>query len=202
MKALKLTALAMLVVATAYATDKNNDEKKLPKKVEKKTVAVINNSEQIFKLVYLEKSDGIVKVALKNEKGELVHNQTIKNSDGFAQPYNLENLNDGEYSFEITNPDGTTVKENIIVEKPSANFAADVLDVNDNKKFRLAIVYKDQAALPTSVKIYNEKDDLIYSETAENLRSFRKVYDLKDVYGDSFRFVISNKSGTKFITMN
>ncbi|MEP2773694.1 MAG: hypothetical protein ABJH05_16190 [Fulvivirga sp.] len=196
MKRTTLMVAMLLVVATAFATEK---DKPNPKKVAKKTVAVMNNSPQKFKLVYLEQAKGLVKVSLKNAQGQIVHAKAIKNKEGFAQPYDLSELPNGEYTFKVINPDGSEVEETVTLEKPSnePNFAANVLNVNDAKKFRLAVVNKDETALPTSIKLYDAKGNLIHEDKVQNLYGFRKIYDLSEVEGDSFRFSITNASGTK-----
>ncbi|MTI23247.1 hypothetical protein E1176_19620 [Fulvivirga sp. RKSG066] len=199
MKTTTLAVALLLVVATAYATEKDKSNSKSTKK----TVAVINNSPEKFKLVYLQKEEGVVKISLKNEYGQTVHNSTVKNKEGFAQPYDLKELPAGEYTFEVTSPDGTEIAEKVMLEKPAResklNFAADVLNVNDGKKFRLAVVNKDKRALPTYIKLYDAKDNLIHEEKIENLYGFRKTFDLSELNGDVFRFTVSNNTGTKSI---
>jgi len=195
MKKTTLIVAMLLLGATAFATEKDK-----PEKSEKK-VAVINNNPQKFKLVYLDKVQGTVAVALKNESGQVVHYSKVDNKEGFAQPYDLSDLPAGDYTFEVTDTEGKQLKKTVSLEKPNtkANFVANILNVNDGKKFRLAVVNKDKNAMPTSIKIYDENHNLLHSETVENYYAFRKIFDLSELPGDYFQFAVSNATGTKYV---
>ena len=195
MKRLTLAVATMLVAATAFATEGVKD------KDANKKVGIMSNEPEHIKLVYLDQEKGQVKVSLKNESGEVIHKTTINNKEGFAQPYDMEQLPGGDYTFDITNPDGTTFSKTVTIVKPSnePNFAANVLNVNDGKKFRLAVVNKDERALPTTIKVYNQTGDVIHEESVNNLYGFRKIYDLSSVAANQFTFEIKNASGTRYL---
>ncbi|MEQ9168251.1 MAG: hypothetical protein RLO12_18475 [Fulvivirga sp.] len=195
MKRTTLAVAMMLVVATAFATEGVKD------KDATKKVAVMNNDPEHIKLVYLDEEQGQVKVSLKNASGEVIHKATIKNKEGFAQPYDMEQLPGGDYTFDVTNPDGTTVSETVTIVKPSnePNFAANILNVNDGKKFRLAVVNRDERALPTTIKVYGQNGNVIHEEKVNDLYGFRKIYDLSSVEANQFTFEIKNASGTRYL---
>jgi len=197
MKTTTLTVALLLVVATAFAT-----EKEKPAKKAKTKVAVVNNSPNKYKLVYLGKETATVKLSLVNERGQTLHKETINSDGGFAKPFDFEKLPEGDYTFSIKSEEGGVIKEKITVKRRDKikNFAADVLNVNDNKKFRLAVVNKDEASMPTTIKLYNENGGLLHEETVENFHSFRKIYDLSQVVGNRFNFIISNQTGTETIS--
>mgnify|MGYP001797895722 FL=1 len=120
----------------------------------------------------------------------------MENEAGFAQQYDFEQLPLGQYTFEIIRPDGAKIIQKVqhIAAIAQAEIKANVLDVNDNNKFRLAVVkYNDQ---PVDLRIYNDQDELIHSETIRSKDSFRKTFDLIEAEGDSFRFDLKNKNST------
>jgi len=196
MKTTTLTVALLLVVATAFATEKDKSTKKADTKV-----AVVNNSPNKYKLVYLEKEPAKVRLSLTNESGQTLHQETIKSEGGFSRPFDFEKLPEGDYTFSVKSNKGEEITEKVTIEKPKVekNFAADVLNVNDNKKFRLAVVNKDKSAMPTKIKLYNENGGLLLEETVEQFYGFRKIYDLSQVEGESFNFTISNETGTETI---
>ncbi len=183
----------MLIVSSAAFSNVNDKEKK---ENASKTVTVVQNTNQKFKLVYLEQNQGMVRVNIKNGKGTTVYTQSVENQSGFAQQYNFENLPYGEYTFEVTGPDGSKlvkkVRHKADIVKPEIK--ADLLNVNDDKKFRLAVLKYNEN--PVNVKIYNDQNELIHSETIKSKESFRKTFDLTEVDGESFRFDLKNKNST------
>ncbi|MEM9856125.1 MAG: hypothetical protein AAF843_02140 [Bacteroidota bacterium] len=191
MKSLTALAVLLIVGSVAYATNSNKE-----KETKSSKVAVVQNSSQKFKLVYLEETSGKVKVNIKNSKGLTVHSQSVANEDGFAQQYDFEKLPLGEYTFEIIRPDGSKILQKVEHKKAiaQAEIKADILNVNDHKKYRLAVVKYNQK--PVDVSIYNEKDELIHKETISSETSFRKTFDLTDTEGKSFRFDVKNKNST------
>lgn len=196
MKRTTIIAAMLLIGVSAFATGTN--------KSSDNSFAIANNSLNQFKLVYLQKEEGMVKIYLKNEKGQILHRSNVKNAEGFAQNFDLSQMPAGEYTFSITEPDGTTLKDKVKVKSviQESNFNANILNVNDDKKFRLAVLNKDDNAFPTSVNIYDKTGNIIHTETITNLVGFRKIYDLSEVEDDSFVFEVKNISGSKYFATN
>ncbi len=191
---MKLTtaAAALLIVSTvAFGADSDKD-----KKAKSSKVTVVQNTQQKFKLVYLEQNQGKVKVNIKNSDGVIVYHQSVNNEDGFSQSYSFEKLPEGTYTFEITRPDGTRLTQEVEHRMTMAQpeIKANLLDINDNKKFRLAVVKYNTK--PVKVNIFNESDELVHSETINSRESFRKIYDLSELEGSSFRFDLTNNAST------
>lgn len=195
MKKTALMAALLLVGAAAFATE--GPKKKNTTSTSK--IALIQNSPERYKLVYLDQNEGSVHLQLRDGQGKVVFSEHIKNKEGFAQPLNFKNMPDGEYTIEVKSTTGELMKEVLAVERPAAgpSFVADLLNVNDSKKFRLIVFDKQKKALPVNINIYNEAGDQVHSESVKDVYSFRKIYDLQDLQGETFRFVISNKTGYK-----
>ena len=198
MKRTTLAVAMMLVVATAFATGEEKD------KSDTKKVAIMTNDPEHIKLLYFDEEQGKVKVSLKNESGKVIHKSTVNNKNGFSLPYDMEKLPDGDYTFDVTIPDGTILSETITIIKAvkEANFVANILNVDDGKKFRLAVMNTDSRMLPTSIKVYDNQGVLIHKEQVNGLDGFRKTYDLSSVTDNQFTFEIKNASGTRYLTAN
>ncbi len=54
-----------------------------------------------FKLFYKGAQQSDVKVLILNDENQIVYSEKIKNTDGFARPYNFSNLPEGHYSIQI-----------------------------------------------------------------------------------------------------
>jgi len=195
MKRTTIAVAMMLVVATAFATGEEKDKNATKK------VAIMNNDPEHIKLVYMDAEQGQVKVSLKNESGKVIHKSTVKNKDGFSLPYDFKKLPSGDYTFDITSPDGSISSETVSIVKPSkkVNFVANILNVDDGKKFRLAVMNTDERTLPTSIKIYNDQGTIIHKEQITDLNGFRKTFDLSSVAANQFTFEIKNATGTKYL---
>lgn len=187
-----LTTLAALLIAGAsvYANVGNNNPLE-----PKKKVAIVQNVQAKYKLVYLNENKGNVKIDIVNEEGKVVHHQTVANENGFAQQFDFSPLPEGKYTFEITHPDGTKMSKEVEYKKhiASSDMRAGVLDINGNKKFRLAVIKNDA---PVEVKIFDDKNNLLYEDVVHSTEGFRKVYDMKDIEATSFKFEVSSNNNT------
>jgi len=55
----------------------------------------------VYRLVYLSKAQGWVKVSIYDATGNLLLTDHIQNQNGFARPYNFRELPVGEYTIEV-----------------------------------------------------------------------------------------------------
>ena len=187
MKTLTTLVALLLIGASVYATDGD-------KKNAKKKVAVVQNEQAKFKLVYLEDAPGEVTIKLRNKRGDIIHQQTVTNEGGFSQPYDFNSLPKGEYKFEVIKADGSIVSHEIVYKawEIQPDFQANILNVNDKKTFRLAVTNSGRV----NVKIYNEDHKLIHEENTNQKDGFRRNYDLSKINGENFTFVVSNETGS------
>ncbi|UII22238.1 T9SS type A sorting domain-containing protein [Fulvivirga ligni] len=181
-----LTAMAAMLIAGTTTFASANFSKVDPQN----TFNVVQNNKDKFKLVYFKPDQGEVKINIYNYSGEKVYEQSVINSDGFSQPFNFESLPVGEYKFEVINPDGS--KTSKIVKHGMANetLKANILNVNDGKRFRLAVL--KYATSPVSVVITDDNDKVVFEETIKSSEGFRKIYDLTDSESSSFNFQITS----------
>ncbi|MBL6447388.1 hypothetical protein JMN32_13800 [Fulvivirga sp. 29W222] len=84
--------VALLLAGTAYANV--NDDKDL---AAKKKIAIVNNEEAKYKLVYLNESQGTVLINIFNKEGAKVHIQKEMNEEVFAQQFDFAPL--GTYTI-------------------------------------------------------------------------------------------------------
>ena len=185
-----LTTLGVILFigTSVFATDGNE------KTNAKTKLAVVQNEQAKFKLVYLESASGEVTIKLRNNLGVVIHKQTVNSEGGFSQPYDFNSLPAGEYKFELIKSDGTVLSQKIEHKawEKQTDFKADVLNINDDKRFRLAVTQSEEV----KVKIYNDKFKLVHQETLNGSKGIRRNYDLSQLNGNSFTFEVSNESGT------
>ena len=192
MKSLIALAIVLSVGSVAFGTDSD-------KKAKNASFRLVSaqNTKAGFGLVYADKNNGQMPISRR----DVGSHSTFHPRNEVASPsFNFEKLTKENYFFEITRLSdaeryreiSVKVKDNVPGTAELAAFKADILDVNDAKKFRLAV--DKHNTLPVNVKIYNHENTLVFSETITEQESFRKIYDLGQLEGNSFRFDIKNKN--------
>ena len=188
------TAMAAVLMVSTVAFGSHPYKK--DKKSTTAKVSVVQKTDQKFKLVYVDKNHGEVIVTLKNRFGAILHSQTVANEGGFSQSFNFEKLPKGTYTFEVKQPSGARLSQKVEYKTPAPalGIKANLLSVDDDKKYRLAVLKYN--AEPVRVRIFNSTNDLVHSETIDSGESFRKMYDLSKLDGTYFRFDLTNNEST------
>lgn len=105
-----IKTIAFALVATVVTFNANADDKKTEATLNVGMYRV-NNSLKMNVLVE-NKSGKASEIKLKNNKGEVLHWETVsKKTKSYSKKWNMEGLEDGKYTFEITNGKEKIVKE-------------------------------------------------------------------------------------------
>jgi hypothetical protein len=166
-------------------------------------IAVIKSG-SIFKLFYKGEQTGDVKVKITDSRGSAVFSETIKNVESFVRPYNFSSLSEGEYTIQLDGHGGkqtqhvTYVSENKIMAPKLAN----ILHVTGSAQRYMLTVSNKAGADVLKIKIYDDSNSLVYSETQEITGDFAKIYNLNNV-GKNFTVEVTDRSGsTQWLTYN
>ncbi len=136
----------------------------------------------VYRLVYQSKVEGLVKVSIYNEQGDLLLNDRIVNTSGFARPYNFNALPLGKYTLQIEDASGKVTKsiyhgkESVIESSQNSALQIKIEAVEKSAKYELKVVGNLQE--PLYVNIYNANGIVVFSEEISETKSFSKVYDL------------------------
>jgi hypothetical protein len=154
----------------------------------------------VFKIVYKSENSNRVKLNLYNEVGQLVFSETIT-SEGFIRPLNFSSLTPGEYVVEVTDGDSKQI------EKISHRVAAPEDAATTDKIVHVARIEGSEERIILSianadsetfvVNIFNENDNLIYSETANVEGSDARLYNVKN--GKVSRVEVTDNAGVKSV---
>jgi hypothetical protein len=137
-------------------------------------------SGNVFKLFYRGEQSRKVHVTIYNEKGKVVFREILRHTQNFMRPYNFSSLREGVYTIELTDTQGTRV------EKVNHSFAIEKLahltriNTGENK-YLLTVPNRGGNVL--KVKIFNERNGLLYEKTEVIEGDFGKVYDLREIEG-------------------
>ena len=160
------------------------------------TTAVTKNG-STFKLFYKGAEQSDVKVLILNDENRIVYAEKIKNTDGFARPYNFSNLPEGHYSIQIKDNAGVrteTVNHQTVKEEKTMH----LLRLNGTGRYVLSVPNKGKDDL--SITIFNDLNEVLYEGDEKINGDFARIYNLGD-QTRNFRFVVTDGKGlTRSIT--
>ncbi|MBK5278847.1 MAG: hypothetical protein JJE09_08290 [Bacteroidia bacterium] len=158
-------------------------------------VAVVKKDASTFNLIYKAEKAGFVKVSILDSKQRTIFQESIKTSEGFTRPYNLESLEKGEYTLEIVDDSGTQV-EKLRNYSDKVEKLFNVRKIPGQDKLLLTVAGKGKETI--SVKIYDESERLVYEKDEYTTDDFARVYNLKNLKG-AVTFEVTGESGESTI---
>ncbi|SRR5258706_10115152 len=159
-------------------------------------VAVLKNGD-VFKVIYQGPAESIVKVTIFDADEQVIFTEKII-SDKFMRPYNFSQLPKGEYKICIDDPSGKHVENLSYTDTEKAE--EQVADL-DNKEWnahitklkgaenKYMVVIPHDADDEVAINIYDQNQQLVFSEQQKIEKDFAKVYVLKDLEGGSIRVI-------------
>lgn len=187
MKKISLVMAVVLIGTMSFA--RSIDEPA----TEKSSMKVTNVSgSTLYKLYYKSVEQGKVKVSIRNEKNEIIFNETFTDMDCFIRSYNFKDLPQGEYTFKVEDENGTIV-ENVNYSKSKAQKLIHIQKLSgEESKYVLSM--SSQRPENVTVSIFDRDENLIYKETETVGKEFAKIYNLKDY--NSFTIEVHDNDGS------
>ncbi len=196
-----LVALSFIAVSSfGFTGDKDKDKKTNPSPKAVAKMAVMKIAPDNYKMYYVSPEEGKVKVRLYNEEGIRIYCKKINSDEGFALPYNFKELEPGNYTFEVINPDGSVLRQVVnhadLVEQIELDaLEANVQRLENSNKFELLVMKPNQQEV--QIKIKNSNGLVLHTERVNFERGFKRTYDLSDIDSEDFTFVIINGDDVK-----
>ena len=163
------------------------------------TKMVVLKNGSTFRLLYKGAEQSDVKVLILNDENQIVFTEKIKNTDGFARPYNFSNLPEGHYSIQIKDNAGVrteTVSHQI--KRESEEKTMHLLRLDGTGKYVLSV--PNQGKQDLSIMIFNDLNEVLYQSEEKISGDFARIYNLGD-QTNKFKFVVTDEKGlTKSVT--
>ncbi len=155
--------------------------------------AVVKKADSSYKLIYKSSETSNVTITILNDNNEVMFKETIKNSDGFLRPYNLESLPAGQYTFKIENG-LVSQTETIDLRVHPDSDALKMASVVKIEEGRYMLALAGKGAEQIGIKISNEKGETLYNESEMTKGAFARVYNLVNLSG-RISFEITDGNG-------
>lgn len=152
---------------------------------QKKTVRLDPVSKDLYRLTYIHQGKCNLKVEVVDANGKKLLSEQIDQKKSFTKPYSFKNLEQGEYSFVVTDNEGVYVSK--INRNSDYNMTADIRLLDDDKA---KVIVKGSFMEPVYVNILDKHGLLIFDDYIEHERSFSKVYDLSKIDSDHVEIVV------------
>ena len=193
-KTLSILVMLTLLSSVAFAGGIGDD----PKSPAKKGLAVIKQG-SVFKLFYKCQESDDVRVTIYNSDNKAIFKETLRNVDGFMRPYNFGNLAEGDYTV-VVKDDFCDHAELIHHYAEKSNSLIGVIQLSETPEKFVLTVGKKLSPETIGVRIFNDKNEVVYEQIEFVDGDFAKLYNLKE--GDSYRFEITDSNGTTSIIKN
>jgi len=180
MKRIARTTLAVAAIVVGMAAGA---------KAQEKTVKLDPISKDLYQLTYLKDGSCNVRVEVLDDKGIVLHTESISQKKSFTKPYSFQNLNNGEYSFKVIDEDGVYVTK--IKRTEDLNMVASIKKVSDEKA---KVIVEGEFMGPVSVNIFDSRNTLVFDDYIDHEAGFSRVYDLSKVKADELRIEVVSET--------
>jgi hypothetical protein len=188
-KIVKFSLMLAAVALTAVEAHAGNTDFSLDlKKVQGKTVS--------FTLREIKKVD----LSIYDTSDNLIYQENATSDDNINRTYDLTAFPDGVYYLQAES-DLKIAKYKIEVIGKVAKLSADAISevykpVLVNKKGIITLNLLNLNQTPVTVKIYNSNDTELYNETLPAEINVGKIFDLRNIKGGKYTFMIATNGQT------
>jgi ABC-type transporter MlaC component len=149
----------------------------------------VMRSGTVFKVFYKSAHSTDVKISITNKKDKVVFTETLRKIDGFVRPYNFTNLEEGEYTIEVTDEYGKQFHKVYYSSGRIENLAHLIRLTNEPGKYMLTLPNKGEDVV--SVKIYDESFNVLYNHTEKINGDYAKVFNVEKIKDNTYLEIIS-----------
>lgn len=182
-KILKLTVALVALLSTINVSAIGNDFSIDVRKADGKTLSfALHESNKVLLSIY-------------DQDHKMIHTEMVNAKGSFYRKYDLNSLPAGSY-FLVAESDLRTATYEIAVSTNNAVLKA--IPISEVAKPTLSKInglvklnLDNKANTPVAVKIYDEANELIYSEVFLNKSIVEKVFDINERSYENYTFIVS-----------
>lgn len=183
-KSLSILTMLLIITSMTYANTFDNPST---------SMAVLKNG-ATMKLLYKAADQTDVKVLIVNDNNRIVFSEKIRNTSGFARPYNFSELPEGNYTIQLIDNTGRQI-EHVNYKNEVKNTPSKIMHVmrvsGTADKFVLSVPNKGVEEI--TITIYDQ-EGVLYNGTESVSGDFAKIYNLIDRSG-KITFQVTDSKG-------
>ena len=186
----KVTTL-LVAAAIACAPVLANTGKKSAKEATS-SVSLKRTGTQQFDFRLISAVPGKVEVKIYSEKGKLLHENQYSYKKSFKVPFDLSNLEQGNYRFVIEGA-GIEKSQEVFVSKLEEEDVAAFFQPLEDDKVKVTI-YHDN--VPVKITLLDKDGNRYYQNTLSGEKNFAQLFDLSDVHSKELEMIVKGKKST------
>ena len=153
----------------------------------------VRKAGDIFKVTYQSPVECRVKVTITDAKGEVLFTEKVDSHGGFTRPYNFSQLPKGDYTIQVEDLSGSYSEKLSYRDKKWVTHIGKIK--SEENKYIVAIPGLGKQEV--IVYVYNQFQELVFTDHVFNDGDFAKVYHLKDLEGATIQLVNQFSGETK-----
>jgi flagellar hook assembly protein FlgD len=153
-------------------------------------VAIIKSGNG-FKVIYAGKEESKVKVTIYDQEEHVVFAESIISNGGFIRPYNFSELPKGDYKVCVTDHLGE-YSENVCNQ--TKHWLAHLGKLGHGINKCIVVIPHQEEVSEIEIQIYDQNQQLVYSEDQSIVSDFAKIYDLQNFEKATIQ-VVNKSSG-------
>lgn len=178
--------LLLLVAAQSYANAVDS-------------IVIKNQKENSIVKIEILKAGSLLKI--KDETGVILHREIIKDTDYYVKSFDMSNLPDATYYFELDNENELKIVP-VMVKNQKTTYLKNEKQIIAKPRIKIdgPIVYVLQNAAEMQdmdISIYYEGNELAFKESVNDALNFKKGYDFSSSIKGDYTIVV-NTMGRSF----
>ena len=187
----KVTSLALALLIAACPLFANNGKDGSKSKTSDK-FTITKEADDTFALNINSVEPGFVKVKILSDANQLLHEKTISFKHSVKVPFNMAELEEGNYTFALEGPVVQGQQKVFLSKMHEEDVAAFIQELGDNQ-VKLT-VYHDN--IPVSVSLVDSNGNKYFDKSLKLENNFVQVFDLSDVKDKNMTVVVRGEKTT------
>lgn len=162
------------------------------------SIVIENKEESSIVKIEILKAGSILKI--KDEAGVILHKERIKDTDHYSKSFDMSNLPDATYYFELDNVNEIRIVP-VIVKNQKTTYLKNEEQIIAKPRIKIEgnMVYVLQNSAEKQdmdINIFYEGHDLAFKESVKDATQFSKAYDLASSIKGDYNIVVNTMGRT------